>query len=165
VARIMDKETRFAFLIHDVSRLRRVMFDRIVRNVGEFTALQREIGALTPRVSLWLTGLKETVDQLPDFGPASFGWHSGSSYRLLARPEDSGEQTQDRGRHGGHLCGTATGLDREPFDRRQARDEYGKNHGGGRSRSCALGIHISQHKLFARTRQARRPFRKLLCAL
>ncbi|MBV9539579.1 MAG: radical SAM protein [Acidisphaera sp.] len=43
------------------------MFDRIVRNVTEFTALQREIGALTPKVSLWLTGLKETVDQLPDF--------------------------------------------------------------------------------------------------
>ena len=43
------------------------MFDRIVRNVGEFTALQRETGAATPRCSLWLTGLKETVDQLPDF--------------------------------------------------------------------------------------------------
>jgi MoaA/NifB/PqqE/SkfB family radical SAM enzyme len=42
-------------------------FDRIVRNVGEFTALQKETGATTPRVSLWLTGLKETVDQLPDF--------------------------------------------------------------------------------------------------
>jgi MoaA/NifB/PqqE/SkfB family radical SAM enzyme len=43
------------------------MFHRIVRNVSEFTALQREIGATTPRVSLWLTGLKETIDQLPDF--------------------------------------------------------------------------------------------------
>jgi MoaA/NifB/PqqE/SkfB family radical SAM enzyme len=43
------------------------MFDRIVRDVGAFTALQREIGAATPRVSLWLTGLKETIDQLPDF--------------------------------------------------------------------------------------------------
>jgi MoaA/NifB/PqqE/SkfB family radical SAM enzyme len=43
------------------------MFDRIVRNVGEFTALQQETGAATPRVSLWLTGLKETVEQLPDF--------------------------------------------------------------------------------------------------
>jgi MoaA/NifB/PqqE/SkfB family radical SAM enzyme len=42
-------------------------FDRIVRNVGEFTAFQREIGATTPRVSLWLTGLKETIDQLPEF--------------------------------------------------------------------------------------------------
>jgi DNA-binding MarR family transcriptional regulator len=30
----MDREVRFAFLIHDVSRLRRVMFDRIVRNLG-----------------------------------------------------------------------------------------------------------------------------------
>jgi MoaA/NifB/PqqE/SkfB family radical SAM enzyme len=43
------------------------MFDRIVRNVREFTSLQREIGATTPRVSLWLTGLKETVDELPAF--------------------------------------------------------------------------------------------------
>ncbi len=34
MARTLDKETRFAFLIHDVSRLRRVMFDRIVRNLG-----------------------------------------------------------------------------------------------------------------------------------
>ncbi len=43
------------------------MFDRIVRNVGSFTNLQRSIGAEKPKVSLWLTGLKETVDQLPDF--------------------------------------------------------------------------------------------------
>lgn len=42
-------------------------FDRIVRNVREFVALQREIGATSPRVSLWLTGLKETIDQLPAF--------------------------------------------------------------------------------------------------
>jgi DNA-binding MarR family transcriptional regulator len=31
---MLDREVRFAFLIHDVSRLRRVMFDRIVRNLG-----------------------------------------------------------------------------------------------------------------------------------
>src|SRR5271156_5841211 len=43
------------------------MFDRIVRNISEFTELQRKIGAATPRVSLWLTGLKETVDELPEF--------------------------------------------------------------------------------------------------
>ncbi|HEY2132645.1 MAG TPA: radical SAM protein [Acetobacteraceae bacterium] len=43
------------------------MFDRIVRNISEFTALQRQTGATTPRVSLWLTGLKETVDELPAF--------------------------------------------------------------------------------------------------
>ena len=42
-------------------------FDRIVRNVAGFTTLQKKIGATTPRVSLWLTGLQETIDQLPDF--------------------------------------------------------------------------------------------------
>ena len=42
-------------------------FDRIVRDVGKFIAYQQQVGATTPRVSLWLTGMKETVDQLPDF--------------------------------------------------------------------------------------------------
>jgi MoaA/NifB/PqqE/SkfB family radical SAM enzyme len=42
-------------------------FDRIVRNVREFTRYQHAIGAGSPRVSLWLTGLKETIDQLPAF--------------------------------------------------------------------------------------------------
>jgi MoaA/NifB/PqqE/SkfB family radical SAM enzyme len=45
----------------------RDMFARIVRRVHEFRALQRTLGAETPRVSLWLTGLKETVGQLADF--------------------------------------------------------------------------------------------------
>jgi len=45
----------------------RDMFHRIVRNVRAFRALQREVGAATPRVSLWLTGLQETVGQLGDF--------------------------------------------------------------------------------------------------
>ena len=43
------------------------MFDRIVRNVSAFTNLQAALGRTTPVVSLWLTGLKETVDQLPAF--------------------------------------------------------------------------------------------------
>ena len=87
------------------------MFDRIVRNVGEFTALQREIGATTPRVSLWLTGLKETVDQLPDFVrlAARIGVREVYLQRLvfddlgrgLARDESSlFEKTQRRGRGG-----------------------------------------------------------------
>lgn len=42
-------------------------FDRIVRDVGKFTAFTAKIEGPTPRVSLWLTGLKETVDQLPQF--------------------------------------------------------------------------------------------------
>ena len=42
-------------------------FDRIVKNVRAFRALQRSLGAAAPRVSLWLTGLKETIGQLPAF--------------------------------------------------------------------------------------------------
>ena len=43
------------------------MFARIVGNVRAFTALQRAEGIDRPLVSLWLTGLKETIDQLPAF--------------------------------------------------------------------------------------------------
>jgi MoaA/NifB/PqqE/SkfB family radical SAM enzyme len=42
-------------------------FDRIVRDVTLLTAYQARMNATHPRVSLWLTGLKETVAQLPDF--------------------------------------------------------------------------------------------------
>jgi MoaA/NifB/PqqE/SkfB family radical SAM enzyme len=45
----------------------RDMFARIVRNVRAFRAMQRQLAAERPRVSLWLTGLKETVAQLGDF--------------------------------------------------------------------------------------------------
>ncbi|HEY3910953.1 MAG TPA: radical SAM protein [Stellaceae bacterium] len=45
----------------------RDMFARILRNIRAFCALQQELGAATPRLSLWLTGLKETIDQLGDF--------------------------------------------------------------------------------------------------
>lgn len=41
-------------------------FRRIVRNLKNFMALQKSLGAQRPQVSLWLTGLKETVEQLPD---------------------------------------------------------------------------------------------------
>lgn len=45
----------------------RDLFDRIVRNVKNFVALKKEMGAELPRLSLWLTGLKETLEQLPAF--------------------------------------------------------------------------------------------------
>lgn len=43
------------------------MFDRIVENVHAFTQMQQEKGVQTPRVSLWLTALRETLPQLPAF--------------------------------------------------------------------------------------------------
>jgi MoaA/NifB/PqqE/SkfB family radical SAM enzyme len=42
-------------------------FGRIVRDVRKFRDYQIEVGAMTPRVSLWLTGMKETVNELPEF--------------------------------------------------------------------------------------------------
>jgi MoaA/NifB/PqqE/SkfB family radical SAM enzyme len=42
-------------------------FNRILKNVRAFRALQEREGHSKPRVSAWLTGLKETVSQLPDF--------------------------------------------------------------------------------------------------
>jgi MoaA/NifB/PqqE/SkfB family radical SAM enzyme len=45
----------------------RALFGRIVRNVRAFRALQRALAVERPVVSLWLTGLKETIGQLDDF--------------------------------------------------------------------------------------------------
>jgi MoaA/NifB/PqqE/SkfB family radical SAM enzyme len=45
----------------------RDMFTRIARNIRAFRAMQHERAVERPRVSLWLTGLKETVAQLTDF--------------------------------------------------------------------------------------------------
>jgi MoaA/NifB/PqqE/SkfB family radical SAM enzyme len=42
-------------------------FNRILRNVRAFRELQEREGRDTPRVSAWLTGLKETVSELPAF--------------------------------------------------------------------------------------------------
>jgi MoaA/NifB/PqqE/SkfB family radical SAM enzyme len=60
-------------------------FNRIVRNISSFTKLQREIGAEKPLVSMWLTGLKETIGQLPDFVrlAAEIGVHEVHLQRLV----------------------------------------------------------------------------------
>ncbi|MBP2147346.1 radical SAM protein [Xanthobacter flavus] len=42
-------------------------FDRILKNVRAFRELQEREGHTNPRVSAWLTGLKETICELPDF--------------------------------------------------------------------------------------------------
>ena len=45
----------------------RPFFDRIVRDVRSMREYQDAAGVNLPKVSLWLTGLKETIHQLPDF--------------------------------------------------------------------------------------------------
>ena len=42
-------------------------FNRILKNVRAFRDLQEREGNVKPRVSAWLTGMRETVEQLPDF--------------------------------------------------------------------------------------------------
>ena len=74
-------------------------FDRIVANVGAFTAMQRELNVAVPRVSLWLTGLKETLAQLPAFVKLAHELWINEVYlqrlvyfpagQSLARPESS----------------------------------------------------------------------------
>jgi MoaA/NifB/PqqE/SkfB family radical SAM enzyme len=68
------------------------MFDRIVRNVRAFTTLQRAEGIEHPLVSLWLTGLKETIDQLPEFVRLAhrIGVSEIHLQRLVFTPEGEG---------------------------------------------------------------------------
>ncbi len=75
-------------------------FNRILRNVRRFRDLQKAEGHGKPRVSVWLTGLKETTVELPDFVAlaAEIGVREVYLQRLvyfdkdaigLARPEQS----------------------------------------------------------------------------
>src|SRR6202047_3368685 len=70
----------------------RDMFARIVRNVRAFRAMQRDLAVERPRVSLWLTGLKETVDQLSDFVRLAHRIDVAEVYlqRLVFFPEGQG---------------------------------------------------------------------------
>ncbi len=76
------------------------MFDRIVKNVRRFREMQISGGHELPRVSLWLTGLRETLHQLEEFVRIADSLHVREVYlqRLvfftegghgLARPESA----------------------------------------------------------------------------
>jgi len=67
-------------------------FDRIVANVRSFVALQQEMNVTVPRVSLWLTGLKETVKQLSAFVKLAHQIGVPEVYlqRLVYFPDDQG---------------------------------------------------------------------------
>lgn len=76
----------------------RDMFARIVRNITVFRALQRELGAERPRVSLWLTGLQETLGQLSDFVRLAHDIDVTEVYlqRLVYFPEGQGLARPDQ---------------------------------------------------------------------
>src|SRR5262249_56352053 len=66
-------------------------FARILRNVRAFRNLQEREGADRPRVSLWLTGLKETIAELPAFVEvaAEIGVREVYLQRLVFFPTDA----------------------------------------------------------------------------
>jgi MoaA/NifB/PqqE/SkfB family radical SAM enzyme len=76
----------------------RDMFARITRRVRDFRAMQRALGIEMPRVSLWLTGLKETVGQLCDFVRLAHDMDVREVYlqRLVYFPEGQGMARPDQ---------------------------------------------------------------------
>jgi MoaA/NifB/PqqE/SkfB family radical SAM enzyme len=66
-------------------------FNRIVRNVREFVELKQALGRESA-LSLWLTGLRETLEQLPDFIrlAADIGVPEVHLQRLVHFPEGQG---------------------------------------------------------------------------
>jgi MoaA/NifB/PqqE/SkfB family radical SAM enzyme len=42
------------------------LLPKIVANLRRFTRLQAELGAAAPRVSIWMTGMRENIAELPD---------------------------------------------------------------------------------------------------
>jgi MoaA/NifB/PqqE/SkfB family radical SAM enzyme len=66
-------------------------FKRILRNVRAFRDLQEREGNDRPRVSVWLTGLKETIAELPDFVKvaASIGVKEVHLQRLVFFAQDA----------------------------------------------------------------------------
>jgi MoaA/NifB/PqqE/SkfB family radical SAM enzyme len=41
-------------------------FDRVVTNVAEMVRTRAALGSSTPRISIWMTGMRETLHELPD---------------------------------------------------------------------------------------------------
>jgi MoaA/NifB/PqqE/SkfB family radical SAM enzyme len=78
-------------------------FDRVVDNVASMTRMQREQGLTTPRVSFWVTGMRENLHELPGVIDLAarigvgevylqrmvFGFNSNSDNKSLARAEES----------------------------------------------------------------------------
>jgi MoaA/NifB/PqqE/SkfB family radical SAM enzyme len=76
----------------------RDLFARIVRNVRAFRTMQRTLAAETPLVSLWLTGIKETIGQLDDFIRLAHAIDVREVYlqRLVYFPEGQGMAREEQ---------------------------------------------------------------------
>ncbi len=96
----------------------RDMFDAIVRNLKGFLGLKQEMGVEHPRVSLWLTGLKETIEQLPAFIEVAhqIGVKEVHLQRLVYFPEGQG-----MARPSSSLFESIDAAERVHLDRAKAR--------------------------------------------
>jgi radical SAM protein with 4Fe4S-binding SPASM domain len=87
------------------------MFDRVVENTSALVTLQRKLGAVTPRVSLWFTTMKDNVRELPDFIrlAGKIGAAAVNVQRLIYYGQGMAVQEQS-------LYGTLTALESQLLD-------------------------------------------------
>ena len=85
-------------------------FERVVANVAEMVQTQRALGASTPRLSLWVTGIRENLPELPGVIDLAarigvpevylqrmvYGFGDGVDGALLARADQSIYDQRDR---------------------------------------------------------------------
>jgi len=107
----------------------RDLFARILRNVRAFTTCQSELQCTTPRVSLWLTGLKETIAELPAFVRLArdIGVFEVYLQRLVYFPEGQG------------LARPASAL----FEQLNARDEAQLREAAALAKSLGVAFNAS----------------------
>jgi MoaA/NifB/PqqE/SkfB family radical SAM enzyme len=88
-------------------------FNKIVRNISSFTKLQRDMNAEKPLVSMWLTGLKETIGQLPDFVrlAAEIGVQEVHLQRLVFDEEGFGKARADQALFAQNLAEEEAAID------------------------------------------------------
>ncbi len=128
----------------------RDMFARITRRVRDFRAMQRALGVEMPRVSLWLTGLKETVGQLSDFVRLAHDMDVPEVYlqRLVYFPEGQGMARPDQALFAGGddaegaMIREAEALAGESRDRvqRLRRDRPGGEPEAGRDGAALVAV-------------------------
>lgn len=91
------------------------LFTRVVANVKAFTRVRSQMGSLTPRISLWMTGMKSNIRELPDL--VRIAAESGISEVYIQRLVFS---DRNRARQGEALYGQMEDPEREGLARAEA---------------------------------------------
>jgi len=70
-------------------------FERILANLRRFAAIKRALGMTAPRVSLWLTGMKTTIRDLPELVRVAAANGVDEVYLQRLVPSERGMATRD----------------------------------------------------------------------